>query len=91
MQTINLPRPMIYPIKNLRMPNQGVLLIKHKMTLIREAQESTRHTERLENIEHGDSLAVRKTVVQLTVHDELWGGEVRVLPEIPIEFLLDEP
>lgn len=76
------------------------------MALVGEIQKSTRHTQFLEGIEHGDALAYGQAVVEITVHDELGRGEVEGeaegiphpvcwtafrVPDCAVLVVLDEP
>lgn len=88
-QALHFTSPVVDPVINLRVPKQRVLPIQHPMILIRETQEPTRNSQRLQCIEHRQTLTHGESVIQLIVHDELRRAEVlRVCHGIPIDVIL---
>ena len=85
------------------MPHQRVLLVQHPMVLIREVQESARHTLRLQHIEQRQPSGDGKTEVHIVVDHKLRRSPVldvtrrvptlivvTVLPKGTVEFMLHE-
>ena len=59
------------PVEDLLVPEQAVLLLEDPMVLVGEVEETRGDTNVLQNIEQSDTIALRETVVESVVDDEL--------------------
>lgn len=73
------------PVKDLRVPDQAILLLQHPMVLVREIEEARWDTAGLENVEEAKTIGLGQTVVESVMNDKVRSGPIgNVVEWVPL-------